>query len=207
LNGLNLSAVSPPHASSAPRDWGEPLALLAAGVLSLALPNRYTIGGPALTVVLGIVLAGTCALSFYTTIFGSRTATRRLVKISAGILAIGLVTSLSNIVYLVVYKSTGIEGTRLLETALFIWASNVIIFAIIYHWIGDREYTFPRLDGDATPLNFLDYVFLSFTTSTAFSPTDTPPLTTRARMYMMLESAISLITIAIAAARAVNILT
>jgi hypothetical protein len=49
-------------------------------------------------------------------------------------------------------------------------------------------------------------LFLSFTTATAFSPTDTPPLTTRARMFMMGESAISLMTIAIAAARAVNML-
>jgi uncharacterized membrane protein len=96
----------------------------------------------------------------------------------------------------------------LLESALVIWISNVIIFAIIYHWIGEREFAFPRAEGEAVkPMNFLDYFFLSFTTSTAFSPTDTSPLTTRARMFMMAESAISLLTIAVAAARAVNILS
>ncbi|MGB6985140.1 MAG: hypothetical protein WBD74_04090, partial [Candidatus Aquilonibacter sp.] len=55
--------------------------------------------------------------------------------------------------------------------------------------------------------NFLDYLFLGFSTATAFSPTDTLPLTTRARMLMMVEAAASLMTIAITAARAVNILS
>ena len=71
-----------------------------------------------------------------------------------------------------------------------------------------REFAFPRAEGQPAnhAMHFLDYVFLSFTTATAFSPTDTSPLTTRARMLMMVESIISLVVIAIAAARAINIL-
>lgn len=53
---------------------------------------------------------------------------------------------------------------------------------------------------------FLDYLFLSVTTATAFSPTDMSPLTTKARMAMMLEATISLATLAVVATRAVNIL-
>jgi len=53
---------------------------------------------------------------------------------------------------------------------------------------------------------FVDYFFLSFTTSTAFSPTDTLPLTARMKLLMMLEGSISLLTLALVAARAVNIL-
>lgn len=55
-------------------------------------------------------------------------------------------------------------------------------------------------------MQFLDYVFLAFTTATAFSPTDTSPLTTQARMCMMVEALVSLVVIAIAAARAINVL-
>ena len=96
----------------------------------------------------------------------------------------------------------------LLQTALAIWVSSVAIFAVIYHWLGEGEFLFPRRDGDPErPLVFLDYLFLSFTTSTAFSPTDTAPLSTRTRMLIMVESIISLTMIALAAARAVNILT
>ena len=53
---------------------------------------------------------------------------------------------------------------------------------------------------------FVDYLYLSFTNATAFSPTDTLPLSRRAKLLMMIESAISLLTIALVAARAVNIL-
>nr|WP_245470524.1 hypothetical protein [Mesorhizobium sp. M2C.T.Ca.TU.002.02.1.1] len=53
---------------------------------------------------------------------------------------------------------------------------------------------------------FVDYVFLAFTNATAFSPTDTLPLTQRAKLLMMAEAMISLLTIALVAARAVNIL-
>ena len=53
---------------------------------------------------------------------------------------------------------------------------------------------------------FLDYLFLAFNTSTAFSPTDTPPLTVWAKVLMMLQSIISLTVLALLVGRAVNIL-
>ena len=53
---------------------------------------------------------------------------------------------------------------------------------------------------------FIDYLFLSFTNATAFSPTDTMPLSPRAKLLMMAEASLSLLTIALVAARAVNIL-
>jgi uncharacterized membrane protein len=127
---------------------------------------------------------------------------------SAFILAVGVVLSLAKVVYLVIYHAPAIDPVRLLETGLVIWVGNVIIFAIIYHLIGEREFAFPQRDPQLKqqPMNFLDYVFLSFTTATAFSPTDTPPLSTRVRMLMMFESIISLLVIAVVAARAINIL-
>jgi hypothetical protein len=188
------------------RDWGESVSLLAALVLFVALPNRYAIGGATLTLALGVVLAGTCVLSIFWTMTGTRAMTRRVMLTAAAALALAVAASMTKIVYLVVYRAATINGPRLLETALVIWIFNVILFAVAYHWIGEDEFVFPRSERFPKPLVFLDFIFLSFTTATAFSPTDTSPLTTRARMYMMLESAVSLATIAIAAARAVNIL-
>ncbi len=117
------------------------------------------------------------------------------------------------------------NGRTLLLDALNIWATNVIVFSLWY-WVLDRggpwvdhrdhrgrsEFIFPYMTlaagiagTDARP-SFVDYLFLSFNTSTAFSPTDTLPLSARMKLLMMLESIISLLTLALVAARAVNIL-
>jgi hypothetical protein len=189
------------------RDWGESAALLVALVVFLGLPNRYTIGGQPLTLTIGTILTLTFVLSVSWTITGVRKLTPTVMTVAAAVLALIVVASMTKIVYLVVYHAEAISGIRLMETAIAIWVSNVIVFAIAYHWLGEEEFVFPRPAHSVKPIVFLDFVFLAFTTATAFSPTDTPPLTTRARMYMMLEAAISLTTIAIAAARAVNILS
>jgi len=117
------------------------------------------------------------------------------------------------------------NGRTLLLDALNIWATNVIVFSLWY-WELDRggpvidrrsnqepsEFIFPRMTlaaetaGGQVDPGFIDYLFLSFTTSTAFSPTDTLPLTARMKLLMMLEATISLLTLALVAARAVNIL-
>jgi hypothetical protein len=117
------------------------------------------------------------------------------------------------------------NGRALLLDALNIWATNVIVFSLWY-WELDRggpsvdrrdhqgrsEFIFPHMTlmpgtvgADAKP-GFVDYLFLSFNTSTAFSPTDTMPLTGRMKLLMMLEATVSLLTLALVAARAVNIL-
>jgi hypothetical protein len=190
------------------RDWGEGTTLLVVLLLLLLLPNRYTIGGPIVSWTLGIILAGTCLTAFVTTAVGSRKFANVVMKVGASVLAIGVLTSSIQVIDLILHRGSEIDGLALLETAFSIWVSNVAIFAVIYHWVGGDEFVFPSREGvPAAPLVFLDYLFLSFTTATAFSPTDTLPLSTRTRMMMMVESIISLTMIALAAARAVNILT
>jgi hypothetical protein len=116
------------------------------------------------------------------------------------------------------------RAVSLLSSSLAIWVMNVLTFSLLY-WQIDRGGPFSRASGAATkpdwlfpqatapevaptdwqPL-FLDYLYLGYNTATAFSPTDVLPLTRRAKMLMMLESAISLLTLVIVAARAVNVL-
>jgi len=189
------------------RDWGESCAFLFVLVLYFGVPNRYTFGGAGMTLALGVLLAIACGLSISFTIAGTRRGSHIAMLAMATVLALILFASSSRIIYLVVHHTGDIDGVRLLNSALVIWISNVVLFGVIYRWIGEDDFIFPQREGVAPQrLVFLDFLFLSFTTATAFSPTDTPPVSTHARMLMLLESVISLGTIAIAAARAVNIL-
>lgn len=114
------------------------------------------------------------------------------------------------------------NGTTLLVDAVIIWMINIIVFAL-WFWELDGggpavrhaqqkssfEFLFPQaLIKDAALFSpgFVDYLFLAFTNATAFSPTDTMPLSQRAKLLMMAQAMISLLTIAFVAARAVNIL-
>ena len=114
------------------------------------------------------------------------------------------------------------NGKSLLVDSLNIWGTNLIIFSLWY-WNIDRRT--PPIDDDVQsdfvftqqtlPASlmlrpyvpgYIDYLFLAFTNATAFSPSDTFPLTARAKLLMMLQALISLVTIAFVAARAVGIL-
>ena len=116
------------------------------------------------------------------------------------------------------------QGLALLATAVGIWASNVVVFALIFwqldrggswgrasDWSGTADFSFPRGDeSEGVPRDwqpsFPDYLFLSFNTATAFSPTDATPLRARAKMLMLAESLVSLVTIVAVGARAINLL-
>ena len=120
--------------------------------------------------------------------------------------------------------------TQLLLSAAALWFTNILVFALWYWRLDaggphardkttghqDGAFLFPQMtmtpeakteadEEDWSP-NFVDYLFLAFNTSTAFSPTDVPVLARWAKMLMMLQSIISLTVLALLAARAVNIL-
>lgn len=118
-------------------------------------------------------------------------------------------------------SGTFASGTALLVDAMNVWTVNVIVFAL-WFWGLDRrgdpdrgaraDFLFPQstLPRSIVPQpfrpGFVDYLFVSFTNATAFSPTDTLPLTHRAKLLMMVEATVSLLTVALVAARAVNVL-
>jgi len=135
-----------------------------------------------------------------------------------------LVAGLISLIHEMVYASNELTGLQLLATSIVLWAANVITFALLY-WQLDRggpearlnngnyrfDWRFPQADGaaDVPPdwrPTFVDYLFLSFTVAAAFSPTDTIPITTRAKLMLMIQSAISLTATLAVASRAINIL-
>jgi uncharacterized membrane protein len=112
----------------------------------------------------------------------------------------------------------------LLRDAALIWLVNTLTFALWY-WQLDgggphkrihegyisRDFVFPqvslgRTDDPPWCPRFVDYLFLAFNTSTAFSPTDTTVLSRRAKLLMMIQALISLVILAVIAARAINTL-
>ena len=136
------------------------------------------------------------------------------------------VANLTNVVLLVRMLLTGgvSDAGSLLRSGGSIWMTNVVVFALWY-WEFDRggpgaraearkhipDFMFPQMsDPDlAAPhwaTSFFDYLYMSFTNSSAFSPTDVLPLTRWAKALMMAQSAMSLVVVALVIARAVNIL-
>jgi len=137
------------------------------------------------------------------------------------------VGTLANLAYLInamVRRSAEIGGVQLLTSSIAVWVTNLIMFSLLYWQIdcggpearannaGTKpDWLFPQEGApeDAPPdwrPTLVDYLFLGFSTATGFSTTDVIPVTSRAKMLMMLESTISLVTIVVVASRAINIL-
>jgi uncharacterized membrane protein len=212
------------EARSEPR-WPASLAVLATIALYIVLPNRVeSYLGPRWLVP---VLEGALGVAL---LVASPRITSRSVRLlrNTAIVLIALinlvnVVSLGELVHELLYGSSA-GGRQLVFSSVPIWLTNVIVFALWY-WELDRggpaarlqplrrqpDFLFPQMSnpGSTTPdwsPSFLDYVYTSFTNATAFSPTDTMPLTPWAKMLMLVQSLASLLTVALVVSRAVNIL-
>ncbi|MFI6686921.1 hypothetical protein [Streptomyces sp. NPDC050485] len=204
--------------------WSSTLAVLTAVALQWTLPERLSIHPvwllPALELALVVAL-----------IAGNPVRIERASRLYrlAGLVLIACISAANgwSAVRLVVGLVRGAEGAdaaALLVTGGGIWLTNVIAFALWY-WEWDRggpiarmqatraypDFLFPQMQSpELAPPHwepaFPDYLYLSFTNATAFSPTDVMPLNRWAKMLMMLQSAISLLTVVLVVARAVNIL-
>ena len=133
-----------------------------------------------------------------------------------------LAVELKYLLVTLVRRSAPVDGLQLLASSVAVWLCNVLLFSLAY-WRIDRggpearlnrpstepDWVFPHAEGTSLPRRnptFVDYLFLAYWTATAFSPTDALPITSRAKLLMMLESMVSLVTIIVVAARAVNII-
>ena len=208
--------------------WPALLAVLAVGLLYLALPGSLTLGPPWLLLVIVSVL-------LVPTVVAHRMGRNGLNQ-QFGIAALVVMTAalVAGLIRLVAALPTKAEApATLLRSAAALWLTNILVFATWY-WRVDAggpharsrshphdaawegAFLFPQqtLDSDdgggARAVHwrpeFVDYLFLAFNTSTAFSPTDAPVLSRWAKLLMMIQSLISFSTVAVLAARAVNIL-
>jgi uncharacterized membrane protein len=207
------------------RRWPVTLSITVAIVLQLGLPSRLT--HPLPQYLLPILEA---ALGIALTIANPFRIERGGPMVRAGSIAVIMLMSVFNAASAVLLIRAILEGKSdtsampLLATGASIWATNVIAFALWY-WEFDRggpvlraegtrrhpDLLFPQMASPelASPdwePRFVDYLYLSFTNATAFSPTDVMPLARWAKLTMAVQSAVSLAIGALVIARAINIL-
>jgi hypothetical protein len=205
--------------------WPAFIAVLAVGGLYTALPGALTLGPQWLLPSIIVALLVPTIVSHHTgrhrlnTFFGIAVES---------VLTLGLIIS---VIFLVGALPAHKEGPQeLLLSAGSLWITNILVFALWYWRLdaggphqrdarpGHTEgaFLFPPMTMSPEALkeaglddwspNFVDYLFLAFNTSTAFSPTDVPVLARWGKILMMLQSLMSLLILALLAARAVNML-
>jgi uncharacterized membrane protein len=210
---------------SPPRSyWPARVAVLAAIGLAFVLPERLIAGPRWLVPALeGVVLLVISTMTPHRTTEESPPR-RVLATVMVALVSVANLINLGLLVNLLIGGRVQ-NGRELIFAAVAIWLTNVIVFALWY-WELDRggprarhdpdhrepDFLFPQMatPGAGRPAwapGFLDYLYVSFTNATAFSPTDTMPLTPAAKALMTVQSGASLLTVALVAARAVNILS
>jgi hypothetical protein len=204
--------------------WPAIIAILAVGGLHLSLPESLTIGPSWLLLAVISVLMVPVVIA---RMRGSFVLNQVLGYIVLGVVTAAVLWSLTLLVHSLLFHQ--IAPSSLLRSATALWVTNILVFASWYwrldaggpharHLRGNHtegDFLFPQMTlapRTQKPVQqnwspgFVDYLFLAFNTSTAFSPTDSPVLSRWAKVAMMLQATISFATVALLAARAVNIL-
>ena len=205
--------------------WPATVALFAVGGLRLALPESLSAGpGWLLLAVVAVLMIPTVWARWR----GFDLLNQILGYVLTSTVTLDMIWSLGLLVAaLPSHKQAPVD---LLRSAAALWTANILVFASWYWRLDaggprarelrgvhtDGAFLFPQMMLNPQAKRemgeqywspgFVDYLFLAFNTSTAFSPTDSPVLTRWAKLLMMVQSLISLATIALLAARAINIL-
>lgn len=202
--------------------WAASSALIVAAAAQAALPTDYPSvlrwGSPVLIAVLLVI-----SLVVNPNRIDAHSTTFRALSL-ATLAALALVNAVT--LAIMIDRLVGgidVAAGPLLRAGLAVWITNTIVFGLAY-WEFDRggpgrrsegiaeypDFSFPQMqDPDLAPKDwepeFVDYLYVSFTNATAFSPTDTMPMTRWAKLMMLVQSVISLLTVALVIARAVNV--
>ena len=213
------------HALRVDTRWPVVFAVLAVALLLTMMPDRVRVLPVWTPGVLGLVLIMPMAA-----VMLSREKERWLpiertiTLVFCVAVGSGMIAGLALLIGEMVRRSGEVSGIQLLTSSVALWVLNVLTISLLY-WQLDRggpearatharprpDWLFPQegaprdVPPDWRP-TFVDYLFLGYSTATAFSTTDVMPLTSRAKMLMMLESTISLATIVAVMSRAINIL-
>ncbi|HEU4979121.1 MAG TPA: hypothetical protein VFT42_09530 [Solirubrobacteraceae bacterium] len=203
--------------------WPAQLAVATAILLNLGLSDRVTIGPVwLLPAIEGVLLAALVAIA-PRRVSGEGAGPRHFALAVIGFVSVANIVSLALLVRFLVIGGHA-QGRALIGSGALLWLTNVLLFAV-WFWEMDRggpvarhrgehamtDFQFPQMENPqlAPPgwrPGFGDYLYTSLTNATAFSPTDTMPLTVSAKLVMGLQSVAALATVGLVVARAVNIL-
>jgi uncharacterized membrane protein len=207
--------------------WPMALAILVVGALRLGLPPELRISdGSGLFLAVVVVMMVALIVGDPGRIDRQATWLRVLTGLLIALITLVNAGSSIRLVVSIIYSDPFTQTARvLLACGGIIWMTNVIAFGLWY-WDLDRggaaaraagstarpAFLFPEMAnpdhaGEDWSPSFVDYLHLSFTTATAFSPTDVSPIKPWAKLLMMTEEAVSLVVGILVVARAVNILT
>ncbi len=202
--------------------WPASVALAACAGLYLVLPSRLVVGPKWLLPVL-IILPLIPLSSVRHRHPDESRQVRRLTLTLIGLVTVANVVSMGLLVHHLLVTNV-VQGRALIYSAVAVWLTNVIVFAL-WFWEIDRggphrrgaaserlpdlqfpQMENPRLAPEGWRPAFTDYLYTSFANGTSFAPADAMPLTVVMKSLFLGESIVSLVTIAVVAARAVNIL-
>jgi uncharacterized membrane protein len=207
--------------------WGPQLIVAAAILLDISLPDKLTMGPSwLLPSVEALLLLALLIASPHPRMRHSPLRRQLAMTVIAIVSLVNAVSLVLLIHYLLHHGGKPENGRPLILAGIVLWVTNVLLFGLWY-WELDRggplsramrpevlpDFLFPQM-ADATKFappgwtpQLIDYLYVSFTNATAFSPTDTMPLTPRAKSLMTGQALSALLTIGLVVARAVNILT
>jgi uncharacterized membrane protein len=207
----------------AERRWPMTLAVLAAIALQVGTPHPGRLPIWWLFPLLELVMLGTLLVIDPGRIDDRSARVRRITVTMIALMAAGTLVGLAVLVYDIFHRPD-LSAWNLLGRGAALWVTNIIVFSLLF-WELDRGGPAERAAGSDIPLSlafpenampefasdgwtprYPDYLYLAFTNATAFSPTDTLPVTTWAKMTMMLQSIVSLLTAILVIARAINVL-
>jgi hypothetical protein len=200
--------------------WLVALAILGVFFLLALLPDRIKTFPNWVPCVLVIALVVAMAALHLATAKRWWLRIERAVTLAFILIAVfAVLASLEHLLAEMVLHSAELSSLTLLQSSIAVWATNLLIFSMTYwrmdqggpearanqastkpDWLFPQESVPEKAPTDWRP-TFIDYLFLAFNTATAFSPTDVMPLTSRAKVLMMVESIISLVTIIAVVAR------
>jgi uncharacterized membrane protein len=214
----------PPPPESEPF-WPAQLTIVAAILLQVSLPERLTVGPSWLVPALeGVLLVGMIVVT-PNQIEDEHPRRRRIALGLTAIVTAANIYSLAALTHYLLHAKLGNGGGReLIVAGTLIWLTNFLIFGLWY-WEMDRggpgrraaghdrspDFLFPQMSDDRIEPQgwrpkYIDYLYVSLTNATAFSPTDTMPLSPVAKSMMGIQALVSLVTIGLIVSRAVNIL-
>lgn len=203
--------------------WHVQLAIIAAIVAQVFLNREFVVGPRYIMAIFQLLVLGALSIPYASPPSRARGVFRRLLAII--LLVIITATNIASLVLVsnALLNGSANDGHLLIFSALVIYAVNIIVFGLLYWELDDRntegladtvrDFLFPQNNASPTETKqpgwkptFFDYLYVSITNATAFSPTDTMPLTRRAKALMSIQAFTSLAIVALVAARAVNIL-
>jgi uncharacterized membrane protein len=202
--------------------WHAQLVLLLAVILQFTIPKELRWGDSYTIAIIELILVGTIGITAPKRHISFKSINRTIAVLLITVISFANLSSLGLVINGLL-NGGDIPGKKLVIAAFAIFITNIIVFTLLYWEIdspgltgvrkheAQPKFDFPQMESklkesEGWEPTFSDYLYVSITNASAFSPTDTMPLTHLVKYIMSAQALISLLTVVLVTARAVNIL-